>query len=227
MFKNWITENVRITNKNSITYRCRKKRMHMFEKFFEENVLNSGVKKQTILDLGGTLSFWQSMDFKYIDRVSITLLNVERVEIPDFVNNISSIAGDARNLNQYADKQFDLVFSNSVIEHVGNFENQRQMAKEMMRVGKHFYIQTPNRYFIMEPHFLFPFFQHLPVKVKAYLIKNHQLGNYSKAKTDAEAMEIARSIRLMTKRELKELFPDAKIWNERLFFMIKSFSLYN
>lgn len=227
MFKNWIMENVRATNKNSIAYRCRKRRMYIFEKFYEEDVLKSSVKKQSILDIGGTLSFWQSMDFKYIDKVSITLLNVEKIEIPNFVKNISSVVGDARDLKEYADKQFDLVFSNSVIEHVGSFKNQRQMAEKMMRVGKHFYIQTPNRYFIMEPHFLFPFFQHFPVKMKAYLIKKHQLGHYSKAKTDEEAMEIASSIRLMTKRELKKLFPDAKIWNERFFFMIKSFCLYN
>ena len=41
-------------------------------------------------------------------------------------------------MDAYEDKQFDLVFSNSVIEHVGDLEGQRQRAHEIMRVGKHF-----------------------------------------------------------------------------------------
>jgi hypothetical protein len=58
---------------------------------------------------------------------------------------------------QYRDKEFDIAFSNSVIEHVGNDLRIRQMADEVRRVGRN-YLQTPNYYFPLEPHFFFPFF---------------------------------------------------------------------
>ena len=97
----------------------------------------------------------------------------------------------------------------------------------MKRVGKHYYLQTPNRYFFIEPHFLFPLFQFLPLKVKTFLIKRFQLGYMSKAQTDEEAIQIANSVRLLTKKELEELFPDAEIKREKLLFFTKSFYLYH
>ena len=58
------------------------------------------------------------------------------------------VEGDGTNL-QYADGSFDLVFSNSVIEHVGEFDTQRRFANEMLRVGKRIYCQTPNKWFLL------------------------------------------------------------------------------
>lgn len=66
--------------------------------------------------------------------------------------------GDATNLSQYSDKSFDIVFSNSVIEHLYTKENQISMAKEVNRVGKNYFIQTPNYWFPIEPHWVFPSF---------------------------------------------------------------------
>lgn len=57
-------------------------------------------------------------------------------------------------MKQFQDNEFDAVFSNSVIEHVGDYEAQRQMANEIMRVGKRYFVQTPNFYFPIEPHIL-------------------------------------------------------------------------
>lgn len=175
---------------------------------------------------GGVLNFWKTMEFKYFNEVSITLLNTHKMDLPDTYSNVSSVLGDACDLSQYNDKQFDLVFSNSVIEHVGNFERQRKMAEEMKRVGKHCYLQTPNRYFILEPHFLIPFFQFFPVSLKAFFIKNFSIGHFKKAETYADALEAAESVRLMTEKELKILFPGIEIRKEKLGFMTKSFYLY-
>jgi hypothetical protein len=70
--------------------------------------------------------------------------------------NINPITGDATNLAKFDDHSFDIAFSNSVIEHLQMFENQRCMASEIQRVGKAFRVQTPNSWFPMEPHFLVP-----------------------------------------------------------------------
>ena len=67
--------------------------------------------------------------------------------------------GDATDLSPFKDKSFDIVHSNSVIEHLYNFENQKKMASEIMRVGQKHIVQTPNKYFFLEPHLsYFPFF---------------------------------------------------------------------
>ena len=62
----------------------------------------------------------------------------------------------------FPDKSFDLAFSNSAIEHVGSEENQFKFAREMMRVGKRIYCQTPSRLFPIDPHLTAPFLHWLP-----------------------------------------------------------------
>lgn len=226
MLKKWLLRNVMPLNKDSVAYKCRKKRMHIFEDFYEEQILSSSPDKKRILDVGGELDFWKSMGFRYFNDVSITLLNLHKVDVPDVYDNVFSEVGDATDLSRYDDKQFDLVFSNSVIEHVGNFEKQRKMAAEMKRIGKHCYLQTPNRYFILEPHFLVPLFQFFPVGLRTFLIVNFSLGHFKKTKNFADALERAESIRLMTRKELQALFPETKIRREKIGIITKSFYLY-
>lgn len=130
-----------------------------------------------ILDIGGTEKYWESVNYLN-NTVHITLLNLNAVEVRN--KNYSSIKGDDVDLSAYQDKYFDIVYSNSVIEHLFSKENQRKMAEEVRRVGKYYYVQTPNYYFPIEPHWLFPFFQFLPFPLKIFLNKNFDLGNYKK-----------------------------------------------
>lgn len=39
---------------------------------------------------------------------------------------------------------------------VGKERDQERMAAEILRVGRHCYVQTPNKNFPVEPHFIFP-----------------------------------------------------------------------
>jgi 2-polyprenyl-3-methyl-5-hydroxy-6-metoxy-1,4-benzoquinol methylase len=130
-------------------------------------------------------------------------------------------------MSQFRPKEFDFVFSNSVIEHVGSYADQSRMAKEIERVGKRYFVQTPNFYFPIEPHFVFPAFHWLPITIRVWLITHFNLGWYSKFSDVQSASAEVRSIRLLKKREFVRLFPDSKLFEERFFGLTKSFVLYS
>jgi ubiquinone/menaquinone biosynthesis C-methylase UbiE len=138
----------------------------------------------------------------------------------------SSVKGDARNLSEYKDKEFDIVFSNSVIEHLFTKENQKKMADEIRRVGKNYYVQTPNFYFPIEPHWLFPCFQFLPYNMRVFLTRHFNLGNYPKSSTKEKAMQRVDEVKLLSEKEMKQLFPDGKVYREKFIGMTKSVTMY-
>jgi hypothetical protein len=178
-----------------------------------------------ILDVGGIPIFWEnagllSQDFKDLD---ITFINLELIKHPNF----KCIVGDAREMPQFKDKEFDIVFSNSVIEHVGDYQDQQQMANEVKRIGKRYFIQTPNLYFPIEPHFLFPFFQFLPIDIKVWLLTHFKLGWYGPMPDKQEARELLISTKLLSKKQLTMLFPEATIYEEKVWSLTKSFIVYS
>lgn len=200
----------------SAANRMRRKRFTVFS-----GLLAGLPRPVKILDVGGTQSFWEQMGLSAGDGVEVLLLNLQAPATT--AAGFSGAAGDARDLRRYKDGEFDVVFSNSVIEHVGDYADQHRMAAEVRRVGKRYFIQTPNRYFPVEPHFLFPFFQFLPLRAQAWLIGRFDLGWRKKAADFQQALEQARSVRLLTKTELGDLFPDGTILEEKLLGLTKSF----
>ena len=206
-------------NVDSIAARFRKKRFRHFER-----MLSVLPRPLHVLDIGGTEGYWRTVGFTDAQGVRVTLLNLraEPVSLPNF----ESVVGNARNLSEFADLSIDVVYSNSVIEHVGGFEHQRQMAMEVQRVGKRFYVQTPNRHFPIEPHFLFPFFQFLAPSTQVWLVRHFSLGWYSRAPDAQTARKIIGETRLLTKHELSILFPGAALLEERVLGVPKSFSVY-
>ncbi|HZK79040.1 MAG TPA: class I SAM-dependent methyltransferase [Gemmatimonadaceae bacterium] len=178
-----------------------------------------------VLDIGGTQAFWTLMTDGELGDVRVTLLNIENQEVAS--EQFVSAVGDARNMPRFGTKSFDVVFSNSVIEHVGTYDDQRRMANEVMRVGKRYFVQTPNKRFPLEPHFLFPWFQYLPSEVRAQLVHRFDVGWYKRiADLDAARAEVD-SVRLLTKRQFTALFPGAEIHTERLGGLAKSFVAYD
>jgi hypothetical protein len=178
----------------------------------------------SILDVGGTQNFWERMGLNEHSRIHVTLLNIQPQQLahPGF----SAMIGDATNMSNIADQAFDVVFSNSVIEHVGDFTQQKRMADEVKRVGRRYFLQTPNYYFPIEPHFLFPGFQWLPVHLRVFLITHFSLG-WSRRISDVEqARKLVENTRLLRKRQLLQLFPGATLFEERLFGLVKSFVVY-
>ncbi len=203
-------------NKNSFSVKWRRKRFKLFTEILAD--LKPPVR---ILDVGGTDYFWKNVDFTPESHTTIVLLNLYTINTS--LPWLSSEVGDGTDLSRFADKEFDIVFSNSVIEHLGTWEKQQKMAKEIQRVGKHYFVQTPNHYFPMEPHFLFPFFHFLPHWLKVSIVRNFDSGWFDKIEDKNLAEEAVRSIRLLTRKELLQLFPGCNIFKEKVMGMTKSF----
>lgn len=204
---------------DSVIMKIRLKRIAFFK-----DLISPLSKPVKILDVGGTELFWEKMGFADDANYQITILNLSKTE--SHHPNIRLVIGDARDMNEFGDGNFDVAFSNSVIEHVGELAEQRQMAEEVMRVGKRYFVQTPNHSFPFEPHFLFPFFQFFPPALKVFMIRHFSLGWYPRIPEKEEATKAAKSIRLLRRREVADLFPDGKIRDEKLFGMTSSFIVY-
>jgi SAM-dependent methyltransferase len=207
------------TNQEYIGSKFRRKRFQ----FFESRIKNLQ-KPISIVDIGGKVDFWVNEGYHNRYDVTITLLNSEPEESEYF--NIRTVMGDACNLWMFKTEEFDIAFSNSLIEHLYTMENQLQMALEAFRVGKYFFIQTPNLYFPIEPHFKFPLFQFLPKSVKLFLLTKTSLINgitYDRQ----YAENIIREIRLLSKSEFAQLFPLGELYIERFLWFSKSFVLHN
>jgi len=174
-----------------------------------------------ILDIGGTQQFWDLMLGDDASDIRVTLLNIEHqpVSSPRFV----SAVGDARSMPQFGDRSFDVVFSNSVIEHVGDYSNQRRMAEEIKRVGRRYFVQTPNKRFPLEPHFLVPWFQYLPVSVRAWMVNRFDVGWYRRIPDITAARDEVESIQLLTRNQFRDLFAGATIKRENFAGLTKSF----
>jgi hypothetical protein len=205
-------------NPASVAGRLRKRRFALFR-----SLLLRIPTPLRILDVGGTQNFWEVMGFAAGRDMEITILNLVRpvVSLPQF----RGVAGDARSL-EFADQSFDVVFSNSVIEHVGSYDDQRRMAAEVQRVGVRYFVQTPNRYFPIEPHFLFPAYQFFPRGLQIWLLQHLKLGWRGRVPDAQAARRSIESIRLLTKTEVTRLFPGATLYRETLAGLTKSFIVY-
>ncbi len=206
-------------SKGSLGDRFRAKRFRFFEK-----CISNLDKPITILDVGGTQSFWINRECANNLDIRITLLNLSRTEVE--WTNMKSIEGNATDLSQFQDNEFDVVFSNSVIEHLYTFENQKKMKSECVRVGKYHFIQTPNKYFFMEPHFRLPFFNFFPKRLALTILTRTPFSHGKKWEAE-KASQWLNEIRLLSKGELRQLFLDSSIYTEKFLIFDKSYTVHN
>jgi len=208
-------------NQQSVATRLRRRRFQILL-----DMINTTEGRLTILDIGGQPQYWEMMiaGESLPRNIQVTLLNVEThaVSRPNF----TSVVGDGRAMPQFADRQFDIVFSNSTIEHVGGFPDQQRMAAEVRRVGRQYYVQTPNRYFPIEPHFMFPLFQFLPIGLRVWLLQHFDLGWHPRLPDRHDAQREVTGIRLLSRRDVVALFPEATIFEEKYCGLVKSFVAY-
>ena len=207
------------TAPNSLGNKFRQKRIQHFK-----NLIANLPRPINILDVGGNEMFWENASFANNDDYRITILNL--TQNPTKYSNLVSVSGNALDLSQYGQNEFDVVFSNSVIEHVYTKENQIKMANEIMRVGRTFYVQTPYKHFFVEAHYILPFIQYAGKKTQYFILTKTPLSRMKKwDKTHAK--NYTEEIRLLTKKEMKEFFPEAKFFNEKFLGMTKSITAYH
>lgn len=200
---------------DSLSNRMRMKRFSLFER-----LLAPLPRPVRILDVGGTVAFWEHRGWADRDDCEITLLNLKAEDSP--YSQIRSTVGSATAMPEHADGSFDVAFSNSVIEHVFTLDNQRKMAAEVRRVAKGYWVQTPNFWFPIEPHFHVPGWQWMPQSLRIALLRRFRCGWRGPCSDRKEAAELVREVRLMTGREMRECFPDAHLYAERFKGLVKS-----
>ncbi len=181
--------------------------MHVLESSF-------GISPSTrVLDVGGSWMNWSFLQ----QKPTLTLLNLLTETHRE--SGVSYVSGDGLCL-PFVDRTFDLVYSNSVIEHVGEWEQQVLFAAEVRRCGHSYYVQTPYKWFFFEPHLLTPFVHWFPEKIRKKLLWTSWRFILAKP-TKAEEEDFLR-IRLLSAREMSSLFPDGEVWKEKFLGVTKS-----
>jgi hypothetical protein len=203
-------------NASSIAARARARRWEDLSRRFP------GLSEMSILDLGGRVSNWKAAP---VCPARVVILNIE--DQPESFDRFEVINGDACSPpDKVRSERFDLVYSNSVMEHVGGHYRRQQFADTVQRSGSRHWVQTPYRYFPIEPHWIFPGMQFLPIFTRSAISARwplgwaHQLSDPPKGK--AAHVTLTMEVELLSKTEMQHYFPDSSIISERFAGFAKS-----
>lgn len=197
---------------DSLAERYRAKRWERLREEFPQ------IEEMTVVDLGGTVSSWRRAPIR---PKKVTVLSFEP-DGADDVDWIESHYADACQLPDHLEGlRADLVYSNAVIEHVGGAERRQRFADSVHRLADHHWVQTPYRYFPIEPHWLFPGFQFLPVSARVAISRRWGLVHTPNRDRQA-AVDNVLSVELIGLTEFRNLFPSSRVASERAAGLIKS-----
>jgi hypothetical protein len=175
---------------------------------------------ERLLDVGGSPGDWFGR-VKTVRQVDcLNLSGALPVSAPADSPDIHTLQGDGRNLS-HADHAYEVVYSNSVIEHVGGWDDQIAFASEMRRVGRSLWIQTPAFECPVEPHYLGFAIHWLPKPCRWFAARWLTLVGITNAAGADGLRSIMNTTRLLTKKEFRQLFPDCEIRTERLFLLFR------
>jgi hypothetical protein len=181
-----------------------------------------------ILDLGGSVEYWRrvGVDFLKSQNANIVVLNYTESELKsndDRTGIFTTIVGDACDLRSIESNAFDLVHSNSVVEHVGDWARMKKFASEAQRVGSNYYIQTPYFWFPIDPHYYrAPLIHWMPRPMQARLITSFHICAAGKIANLDDAYSVLDGTTLIDRRQFEILFPEAEILRERVLGLTKS-----
>ena len=175
-----------------------------------------------IIDLGGSAQMWARWGVTAADGLEIVLANDHRMDTTHRSEAlpgrfVSNWAVDVLDLlpSSYAD--FDLVFSNSMLEHLPSRDAQARLARAIAASGRPYFIQVPNRRCIVDPHFPHPlaaFFGMWPPAMQVWALQRHALGGSSRPRTREAAAQAIGTYHPFSRSALRRLFPDAQVVTE-------------
>jgi hypothetical protein len=173
-----------------------------------------------VLDLGGNLFFWKLARELGRPQPFVTIVNLYPASevLPD---KIEWIVADGTEL-PFADRSFDVVFCNSVIEHLGTWQAQKKFAEEIYRVSSRHFVQCPHKYFPVEPHLITPFVHWVPRRLRIRLLRNFTVWGWMTRPRHEDCRKMIEELQLLGNSEMRRLFPESQIQVERLLGIPKS-----
>jgi methyltransferase family protein len=146
-----------------VSLRSRERKLRLFLELFrpgpETTVVDVGVTDAPF-GAGSTDNFFEAL-YPWPERITA----VGHTELDRFASafpRVRVVRADGRQL-PFGDGEFELGFSNAVVEHVGGGRaGQRQFVSELCRVARRVFVTTPNRWFPVDAHTLLPFAHWLP-----------------------------------------------------------------
>jgi hypothetical protein len=197
----------------SIGQRMRARRWEWFRSEFPD------IGSMSVIDLGGTPEAWLRAPVR---PASVHVVNIEPQAAPPATEWIRADQADACNLpDRISRARYDLVFSNSVIEHVGGHAQRMRFAEAVHALSGRHWVQTPYRYFPVEPHWLFPGLQFMPLALRARLAYHWPLV-HTKAGSFNDALLASMEVELISRTEMRFYFPNSDIRAERGLGLAKS-----
>lgn len=158
----------------------------------------------------------KQFESEYEHRGQITGGGISFSEVQDYRDGfpgVKSVVFDGCAL-PFVDKSFDIVYSNAVIEHLPDLRSQQRFAAEVARVGRGWFVTTPNLWYPVEPHYHLPFVQFLPQRWQRRLVT--KLGKVP-----------YENLRLLSKSQLRELFPQGCVLGCRVTFYSETLIAYH
>jgi hypothetical protein len=168
-----------------------------------------------VIDVGGRRCNWTLID----KQPDVTITNIEYASAED--GRFHYVHTDGGRL-PYTDSSFELCYSNSVIEHVGDWKARTVFAKEIRRIAPRYYVQTPNKWFFSDPHTVGAFVHWLPKRWQRKLIRWCTFWGLVDRPDQAKIDALLDEIDLLSVAQMRALFPDATIVKERFLGMTKS-----
>ena len=201
-----------VYNPNSVAGRLRRRRWGLVRELVPD------LAELRVLDLGGTGFFWANSPVR---PAHVTVVNLFEAQFHDDPC-VTTIEGDALRADELlAGEEFDIVFSNSLIEHLGGHNARRRFATVVRTMAPRYVVQTPYRYFPVEPHWMFPGFQFLPSVARSHVAPRWPLGHtYGWDRRSATNEVLATH--LLSAWEMHDYFPDAQVHWERVAGVPKS-----
>ncbi len=171
-----------------------------------------------ILNVGATgtqLGMAEQFESSYQHRSRIVGGGISFVEVQDYrasFPGVEAVVFDGCAL-PFRDQSFDIVYSNAVLEHLPASAYVRRFAAEVQRVGKGWFVTTPNLWFPIEPHYHLPLVQFLPERTQRGLVKRLRKVPYD-------------NLQLLTARQLRQLFPGGHVVGCRVTFYPETLIAY-